>query len=105
LSRFFITFAILGGVTFFSYISVHVLNLVELESSGRGRFYPTKKTARGHILVLGGGVTCGTQTVIETFMRALCRDDQFYETPDIVLMGQTPCSKEVTFQSLTMLNH
>jgi hypothetical protein len=72
LSRAFIIFAILGGVTFFSYISVHIINLVKLESSGRGKFYPTQKTARGHILVMGGGVTCGSVTVLESFMRALC---------------------------------
>jgi hypothetical protein len=95
LSRIFIIFAILGGVTFFSYISVHIVNLVELESSGRGQYYPSRKSGRGHILVMGGGVTCGSQAVIETFMRALCRDDKFYDTPDIVLMGQTSCSKEV----------
>jgi len=95
LSRFFIIFAILGGVSFFSHISVHIINLVELESSGRGKFYPSKKSGRGHILVMGGGVTCGSISVLETFMGALCRSDTHYDTPDIVLMGQTSCSKEV----------
>jgi len=95
LSRTFIIFAILGGVSFFSHISVHIINLVELESSGRGRFYPSKKSGRGHILVMGGGITCGSLTVLETFMRALCRDDKFYHAPDIVMMGPTACTPEV----------
>jgi hypothetical protein len=83
-------------VTFFSYISVFIVDLVEFESSGRGNFNASRKSGgRGHILVMGGGVTCGSQTVLETFMRGLCRNNKYYDTPDIVLMGQTSCSAEV----------
>jgi hypothetical protein len=72
-----------------------MMQLLEFENSGRGSFFPSKKSGRGHILITGGGVTCGSLTVIQTFLRALCRDDTTFDMPDIVLMGQTPCSEEV----------
>ena len=40
LSRSFIVVSIFAGVTFFSYMSVKIVNLLELEASGRGRFRP-----------------------------------------------------------------
>ena len=94
LSRAFSVAAIFAGVTFFSYLSVRVLSLLEMEASGRGKFRPDKSFdsgGRGHILLIGGGVTSGSATVLETFLRALCREG----TPEIVLMSQTAQSKSV----------
>mmetsp|Transcript_1266 Transcript_1266/g.1618 ORF Transcript_1266/g.1618 Transcript_1266/m.1618 type:complete len:1377 (+) Transcript_1266:55-4185(+) len=97
LSRSFIVFATFGGVIFFSYMTVHVFHIFDVESSGRGKFVPMKKTTsgRGHILVMGGGVTCGSVTVLETFLRALCRYDSQDDIAEVVLMGQSRCSDKV----------
>jgi len=84
------------GVTFFSYMSVKLLAIYELEASGMGRFRPRLHKVgvdyRGHILVMGGGVTAGSATLIEPFLKALCRDS----TSDIVLLSQTACSDPVS---------
>ena len=91
-SRIFVVFSIFAGVGFFSYMSSHIMGLLEMEASGRGKFRPKKeKGGRGHILVFGGGVTSGSATVIETFLRSLCRDG----CPEIVLMSQAGCSHAV----------
>ena len=48
---------------------------------------------RGHILLIGGGVTSGSGTVLETFLRALCRDGK---SPEIVLMSQVSRTQQTT---------
>jgi hypothetical protein len=100
-SRFFIILAIFAGVTFFSYISVTMLGIIEMEASGRGRFRPQRgwdKDERGHILVMGGGVTKGSATVLETFLKVLCasRSALGNDSPEVVLLSQTPCSEPVS---------
>lgn len=96
LSRAFTILATIAGVTYFSMASVQILELKKIEDSGLGRFRPSKKAkyqgGRGHILVMGGGVACGSPMVLETFLRALCRGDN---TPEIVLMSEAPCSDPV----------
>ena len=94
LSRIFIVFATFSGVTFFSYMSVRFLEILASEASGRGKFIAQKRrdhSGRGHILVMGGGVSCGSATVLETFLRALCRDG----CPEIVLLSESECSPQV----------
>jgi hypothetical protein len=120
LSRAFAVAAIFAGVTFFSYLSVRMLALLEKEASGRGKFRPQKprrdimtsllpswlvslgeaaaaeddvEKDRGHILLIGGGVTSGSGTVLETFLRALCRDGK---SPEIVLMSQVSRTQQTT---------
>jgi hypothetical protein len=90
-------FAAFGGVIFFSSMSVRVFLIFEVESSGRGKFVPTIDVngGRGHILIMGGGVTCGSVTILETFLRALCRHDSQHDAPEIILLGQTACSDKV----------
>ena len=95
LSRIFTIVTIFVGVSFFSYMCAKLLEISNQEASGLGSFRPSKKDAsgRGHILVVGGGVTCGSVTVLETFLKGLCRDDN--STPEVVLLSQTPCSEDV----------
>jgi hypothetical protein len=87
-SRFFIFFATVGGVIFFSVASADILDLTAKLKSGAGKFRPKKKKGvngyRGHILVMGGGVSAPTKDACEVFLKSLCRDDS---TPEIVLMG------------------
>jgi len=92
-SRIFVVFAIFAGVSFFSYMSVNILELMAMEASGRGKFRPKKlqEGERGHILIFGGGVTAGSVTVLQSFLQALCRDG----CPEIVLMSQAACSDAV----------
>jgi hypothetical protein len=80
-------------------MTVHVFHIFEVESSGRGKFVPIARDSgagRGHILIMGGGITCGSVTILETFLRALCRSDSQTDTPEIVLLGQTKCSEKVS---------
>jgi hypothetical protein len=91
--RLFILVATIGGVTFFSIISMEFVELQRLESSGGGKYRPSKERGHlGHILLLGGGVDSGDASVIKIFLQALCRDEN---TPDIVLLGAHECSPEV----------
>mmetsp|Transcript_64790 Transcript_64790/g.130298 ORF Transcript_64790/g.130298 Transcript_64790/m.130298 type:complete len:1130 (+) Transcript_64790:166-3555(+) len=99
--RMFIFVAVLGGVTFFSVASSEIIELQRLESTGLGRYRPSAQRGQnGHILIVGGGVDSGSAPIIENFLQALCRDES---TPDIVLMGTSPCSEEV-FKVLKGLN-
>ena len=94
LSRCFILVAVVVGVMFFSYLSSRILDLLKLEATGLGRYRASAKhtgDGRGHILVMGGGVSCGSVTVLETFLKALCRPG----CPEIVLLSQTGCSDGV----------
>jgi hypothetical protein len=105
-SRAFLVFATFGGVIFFSYMTVHVFHIFEVESSGRGKFVPIARDSgagRGHILIMGGGITCGSVTILETFLRALCRSDSQTDTPEIVLLGQTKCSEKVSVPFLFII--
>ena len=91
-SRFFIIFGIFAGVSFFSYMSVHLIEIYQLEASGMGKYRPKRdRTGRGHILVMGGGVSFGSASMLESFLQALCREG----CPDIVLLSQTACSEAV----------
>mmetsp|Transcript_7239 Transcript_7239/g.8618 ORF Transcript_7239/g.8618 Transcript_7239/m.8618 type:complete len:1441 (+) Transcript_7239:158-4480(+) len=91
--RFFILIATIGGVTFFSIVSMEFVELQRLESSGGGKYRPSKERGHlGHILLIGGGVDSGAASVIKIFLQALCRDEN---TPDIVLLGASECTPDV----------
>jgi len=96
LSRVFIVLGTFGGVTYFSLTSVELLKIMGLEASGQGRFQPSRhpryRMGRGHILIVGGGVTCGRAMVLETFLRALCR---LGDCPEVVLLSDRECTREV----------
>lgn len=99
-SRVWIVLSIFAGVTFFSYMSVSLLNIIEMEASGRGRFTPRPKqhlNERGHILIVGGGVTSGSAIVMETFLKALCasRSNVGCDAPEVVLLSQTARSESL----------
>jgi hypothetical protein len=94
-SRFFIYFATVGGILFFSLSSAQLLDLSAKLKSGAGKYRPKKKKGvngyRGHILVMGGGVNAPTRSACETFLKSLCRSE---DTPEVVLMG-TNISEDV----------
>ena len=94
-SRIFSVVAIFAGVGFFSYLSVRLMEIAKLEASGQGKYrplmVPRDASGRGHILIIGGGLASGSVTVLETFLRAMCRHD----TPDIVMLSQAQCSDPV----------
>jgi hypothetical protein len=46
--------------------------------------------------VIGGGVTCGSALVLETFLKALARPG----CPEIVLLSESPCTDEVIYLSI-----
>jgi len=88
-NRFFTFFFTVGGVVFFSSAAGDILSMAATVSGGGGAFRPKKKKNpedRGHILVIGGGVSGGNRTSIECFLRMLCRDAT---TPEIVIMGDS----------------
>jgi len=95
LGRLFVMFATAAGVTYFTMTSAQIMELKANEAAGKGRFQRSLKakyrSGRGHILIVGGGVSAGSVTVVETFLRALCRD----EAPEIVLLSETPISEPV----------
>ena len=88
-SRFFIFFAIFGGVLFFSLATGEILSMSANAKNGGGKYRPKRKKGvggyRGHILVLGGGVSAPTKAAVECFLRMLCRYPG--ETPEVVLLG------------------
>jgi hypothetical protein len=88
-SRFFIFFATIGGVVFFSLSSSAILDLSAKLKSGGGKYRPKKKKGvngyRGHILVMGGGVSAPTRDACEVFLKSLIRDES---TPEVVLLGE-----------------
>ena len=53
LGRLFIFFATVGGVAFFSVVSIDFLELQRLEASGKGKYRPSPRRGmrNGHILV------------------------------------------------------
>lgn len=86
-NRFFTFFFTVGGVVFFSSAAGEILSMAATLSGGGGAFRPKKKKSpedRGHILVIGGGVSGGNRTSIECFLKMLCRDQT---TPEIVILG------------------
>ena len=93
LSRTLCIVGIVGGVTYFSYATVAILDILNQRASGKGSFRPSRKRrykkGRGHILVLGGGVNSGKSTVLGTFLEALCRDGT---CPEVVLLTEAPIS-------------
>jgi len=78
-----------GGVLFFSLSSSEILEISEKAKNGGGKYRPKRKKGvggyRGHILVLGGGVSAPTKAAVECFLRMLCRYPG--ETPEVVLLG------------------
>ena len=96
IGRVFIFFAILGGVIFFNYIATEFMTIREIQASGRGEFRPSRNR-NGHVLLIGGGVACGSAVVLRGFLVALIGPGRIKtELPDVVIMARVPCSEEIT---------
>jgi hypothetical protein len=96
-NRFFFFVASVGGVTFFSMVTSELLDLTGKLNSGLGKYRPKyakghPRNLRGHILVMGGGVTSSSKTCLEIFLRGLCREKSI---PEIVLLAEE-CSEDVS---------
>lgn len=97
LGRLVIIPAILLGVTFFSVSSAAILKIRTTEASGGGRYRPRGLLAsrpRGHVVIVGGGLTCGSAALVEPFLEQLCRTERD-DVPDIVLMSRVKCNEAV----------
>jgi len=62
--------------------------MAEEVNNGKGTYRPKKSANspedRGHVLVLGGGVSANDKSSVECFLKMLCRDAS---TPPVVIMG------------------
>lgn len=76
-------------MVFFSSAAGEIVAIAESVSGGGGAFRPKKKKAspddRGHVLVVGGGVSAPNKASVECFLKMLCRDAA--ATPAVVLLG------------------
>ena len=92
--RLFVIIVILGGVCFFSLETGNLMSIVKLAEQGRGRFtprYPHKK----HVLIIGGGVTNGPLSVIESFLKSLVDQSHGDEVPEVVIMASKTPEEEL----------
>ncbi len=100
--RVFIFFATVSGISFFSVAANDILTMSNQLDNGEGSFRPQKKKGvngyRGHVLLLGGGISSSNRETLETFIRSLCRGES---TPEIVIMG-TSLSQEVSRFSISL---
>jgi hypothetical protein len=89
--RFFIFIATVVGVVFFSSAAGEVVAMTETAAQGGGAYRPKKRqsgeASRGHILVLGGGVSAHERRSVECFLKMLCRESGG-GAPDIVLLAE-----------------
>ena len=95
LSRIFIFAAILGGVSFFSQISVDIYELHLQVSSGMGKYQ--KSMNKRHVLVCGGAVETGHVVVLREFLRAMTSFSSHdgEDPPEVVLLGRGPCPSDL----------
>lgn len=86
LSRLFIIIAIIVGVTFFSNEIGNIVEIKNLEGSGRGKF---KKEGKGnHVVVVGGGVANCSST-LNTFLGELFMPEHIVNWPYCSLMSMS----------------
>lgn len=73
-------------MVFFSNAAGEIVTIADEVNSGKGTYRPKKSSPddRGHVLVLGGGVSANDKSSIECFLKMLCRDAT---TPPVVIMG------------------
>jgi len=86
LGRIFVIFVIVGGVVFFSVETNNMVRLLQLAKSGKGKFTP-HNAKRKHVLVLGGGVTTGPLSVLESFLSSLVDSSHGDEVPEVLMMA------------------
>ena len=94
IDRVFIFVATLVGVIFFSGAATEIVEVSNMAASGGGVYRPRKRknrSSRGHILVMGNGLSAHTRDSVECFLKMLCREptsDGAARTPDIVLLAE-----------------
>jgi hypothetical protein len=86
LSRLFVVVAIVVGVCFFTDQINHVVQTYADESSGRGRYKPTRRGAR-HVVLIGGGVR-QYSSVMQSLMYELYSIHE-ERWPDLVVMASS----------------
>ena len=94
LGRLFVIIVILGGVCFFSMETGKIVQIIRRSAEGKGRFTPRDNT-KGHVLVIGGGITTGPLSVIESFLKSLTDASHGDEVPEVVLMASKSPGEEM----------
>ena len=90
----FIFIATLVGVVFFSGAANEIVAVGHMTASGGGVYRPRRRknrSSRGHILVMGNGLSAHTRDSVECFLKMLCREPMSSGaavTPDIVLLAE-----------------
>jgi len=92
--RLFVIVVILGGVCFFSIETGNLMSIVNLAAKGRGRFTP-RNPHKKHVLIIGGGVTNGPLSVIESFLKSLVDQSHGDEVPEVVIMASKSPDEEL----------
>ena len=92
--RLFVIVVILGGVLFFSMETGKIMTIVKLAASGKGPFTP-RNPKRKHVLVIGGGVTNGPISVLESFLKSLLDVSHGELAPEVVLMGNKEPGEDI----------
>jgi hypothetical protein len=92
--RLFVIVVILGGVCFFSIETGNLMSIVNLAAKGRGRFTP-RNPHKKHVLIIGGGVTTGPLSVIESFLKSLVDQSHGDEVPEVVIMASKSPEEEL----------
>ncbi|KAK3287667.1 hypothetical protein CYMTET_4832 [Cymbomonas tetramitiformis] len=94
LGRILIMGCILYGVVFFSRETARLLELQQLENTGKGRYIPCRKGQDSkHVVVFGGAIERDCSKIVQTLLTELCDPHNSTSGPDVspevVLMGNS----------------